>query len=186
MKKIYTFTLESDDYPSGRIRDDIRIIAAMVYEEIYNYIGDGVIPLNINKYIVYNQIGYSYRMSCGIDSGNRYVLKSDIYDDGYINYEPFIVGNKTFGMTIVDDSFDIIIVKQIVNYVLNLLKLNYRVLIEEFSYQSKNIDDESCRDFAINKIYNKFSYEGGKRTRLRRFLKNTFSRKNNNISVCGR
>ena len=93
MKKIYTFTIVAGDYPSGCIRDDIRIIASMVYEEIYNYIGDGVIPLNINKYIVYNQICYCHRIT-NVDLGIKYVLNSDIYDDGYINMNHLLLEIK--------------------------------------------------------------------------------------------
>ena len=186
MKKIYTITLDSEEGFSRCIGDDIRIIASMVYDQIYNYIGEDIVPLNINKYIVFNDIHYGHKVLYGINDGYKYLLQSDIYDDGYINYEPFIVGKKTFGMTIVDDSFDITIVEQIVNYVLNLLKLNYNFLIEEFPYQSRDIEDETCRDFIINKIYDKFSSGSVKRTRLRRMLRNTFSRNNGKIGVCGR
>ena len=78
------------------------------------------------------------------------------------------------------------ILESIVKYVLDLLKLNYKFTIESFPYQSKNISDESYRDGAINIIYDKFSSECIKRTRIRRLLKNTFSKKSNKISVCGR
>ena len=104
MKKIYTITLDNEDYPSECLWDDVRIIASMVYDYIYNYIGDNCIPLDVNSDIIYNNIFYSRCSKFACYERSHYQLDSDIYDDGYINYEPFIVGRNTFGMTIVDDS----------------------------------------------------------------------------------
>ena len=177
MKKIYTFTIDSDDCLSGRFKDDIRIIASLVYEEIYNYIGDDINPLDVNKNIVYNDICYRCGRVFDSYNGSYYMLISDKYDDGYINYEPFLVGKKTFGITVVDDSFDITIMNSIVQYVLSLLKLNYKIIIEEFSYEAKDINDERFRDDAMNKIYDKFTCGFGKRNKVRRILKNTFSKR---------
>lgn len=185
MKKIYTVTLDGEDCLSGRFRDNIRIIASMVYDQIYNYVGEGVIPLNINNHIVYNNLHCGRYLCPGYYGDSNYKLDSDIYDDGYINYEPFIVGKRTFGMTIIDDSFDITIIEKIVQYVLNLLKVNYKVAIEIFPYESKNINDESHRDAAMNQIYDKYSYYFMKRSKLVRLFKKSSCR-NNKVSTYGR
>jgi len=45
MKTIYAFTLESDDYHSDRFRYDLRLIAFLLYDKIYNYDGEGYTAL---------------------------------------------------------------------------------------------------------------------------------------------
>ena len=186
MKKIYAITLDGEEYLSGRFRDNIRLISAVVYEQIYHYNDEYSIPLNINRCIVHNDLCYARTFGSGCYNDSHYRLSSDEYDDGYINYEPFIVGNRTFGLTIVDDSLDMAIVESIVKYALNLLRLNYKFKIEVFPYESKNIDDESHRDVAINQIYSKYSYEYVRRNKLVRMLRNGFSRHGKNVGVYGR
>ena len=48
------------------------------------------------------------------DLSLRY-LDSDIYDDGYINYEPFLIGNYSFGLTVVDETIN----EEILYYLIN-------------------------------------------------------------------
>ena len=96
MKKICTFTLEGEDYPSKDYGDKLRLFAYMLYDLVYNYYGDGIIPLNINKNIVYNKLHVGF-----MNSG--YFFDSDVFDNGFINYEPFLIGTHSFGLTILDN-----------------------------------------------------------------------------------
>ena len=155
MKKIYSFTLDSDEYPSIRrnIYNDLRIIAYILYKEIYNYYGYEDCPLNINPLIEYNNLNE--------EKGTLFSYKfdSDKCDDGYTYYEPFIVGNKTFCFTIVDNNFDDKIISECLEYVMNLLRLNYKVIINKYEYNAKDINDERYREDTIRRIFNEFGYK---------------------------
>ena len=60
MKKIYSFTLSSDEYPSSsrKFAEDLRLIAHMVYSEIYNYYDDSQLVLNVNISLLSVSLGY--------------------------------------------------------------------------------------------------------------------------------
>lgn len=145
MKKIYTFTLESEDYPSRGFDSNLRLVAYMLYDTIYNY-DEGYNPLDVNKNIVYNKIHETYY-------GNGYYFDSDEMDDSLINYEPFIVGKKTFGFTINDELMSREVIDGLVMYVLNLLRLNYKVTINSFDYEARDREDERYRSKAIRLIF---------------------------------
>lgn len=146
MKKIYTVTLDNDEYPSGVFSDNLRIIAHFVYHYIYNYDDERHIPLNINKNITYNNL-YERNMDGG------YYLDSDEYDDGVINYEPFIVGNNSFGLTVDDDRITEDVLNKIVLSVMVLLGISYKVVINSVEYYSKDKEDERFRKKAIKLIF---------------------------------
>lgn len=165
MKKIYTFTLDSDDYPSRGLHDDVRVIAALVYDCIYNYYGEDNVPVSTSKNIVYNELRDAYHVD------GKYIMDSDKNDDGYINYEPFISGRRTFGFTVVDDSIGHSELREKVNYILSLVRVNYRVSIECFPYPSKDMDDESNRDAVINAINSRFGERYVRRNKLCRILR---------------
>ena len=152
MKKIYTFTLGSEDYPSEKFRYDLRLFAYWMYDKLYNYYGDGFIPLNLNNNIKYNAIHE------GIKRG-EYYLDSDIFDDGYIYYEPFLIGERSFGLTVIDDSIDEKTLQDLIKEVLSELQLDYSVIIGSACYCSKSSNDESQRRKAISLVYNNLRCE---------------------------
>lgn len=143
MKKICTFTLEGEDYPSKDYGDKLRLFAYMLYDLVYNYYGDGIIPLNINKNIVYNKLHVGF-----MNSG--YFFDSDVFDNGFINYEPFLIGTHSFGLTILDDLISEDILMDLVKQVSYMLKINKKVTIRTVLYNSKDIDDEKNRRKAMN------------------------------------
>ena len=149
MKTIYTFSLESDDYPSDSFDNKLRLIAHLLYDYLYNYTDENDTPLVINDNIEYNRINET---SCF-----QYKLDSDLYDDGCIYYEPFLVEAKTFCLTVFDNKINFSEIQNMVQYVIELLGLNYKVTINSVSYQAKNLDDESNRYNAIRLIYEKLS-----------------------------
>ena len=146
MKKICTFTLEGDDYPSKDYRDKLRLFAFMLYDYVYNYYGEGIIPLNINKNIVYNNL------HCKTMNGG-YFFDSEVFDNGYINYEPFLIGNHSVGLTIHDDLISEEDLMVLVSQVSYMLKINRKVTLKTVEYYSKDVDDEKNRRKAILTAY---------------------------------
>lgn len=142
MKKICTFTLEGEDYHSDIFKSNLRLAAYLLYDFIYNYDRDGIVPLNINKNIVYNNLHFD---------GNcvGYYFDSDVFDNGYVNYEPFLIGQYSFGLTIIDETLSEDKLMELASQVFYILKLNYKVTIKMVEYYSKNSDDESNRRSAI-------------------------------------
>ena len=155
MKTIYSFTLDSDEYPSTRrnIYNDLRLLAYMLYNEIYNYYGDEECPLDVNPLIEYNDLKEVREIF------SLYKFDSDNYDDGYTYYEPFIVGNKTFCFTVIDNNFDDRIINECLEYMMNLLKLNYKITINKYMYEARDINDERYREDTVRKIYDKHGYK---------------------------
>ena len=175
MKKIYTFTLMGDNYPSSKYDSDLRLFAYLLYDSIYNYDDDGRIPLDINDGIKYNQINYT------AGDGHGYTLSSDLYDDGYTEYEPFIIGDKIVGLTIWDDNFDMDVISKIAQETINLLNLKAHVIIRCFPYYAKDKNDESNRENALCMVFQKLGYEYDRKTKtnfLGRFIHNKRSKKN--------
>lgn len=169
MKTIYTFTLNGgEDAPEGKSFDyHVRMIAFMLYTELINYDDENIAtsPLNVNANITVNNIiSYSDNYKC--------ILDSDVHDENYINYEPFILGRNTFGLTIDNDNFTLDIMMELLDYVIKLLNLPYKYEIEvkTAKYKSKNVDDESNRDDAISSIADELRLEYIKRNTLGRRL----------------
>lgn len=183
MKKIYTFTLESEDYPSERFRYKLRLFAYLMYGELYNYDGDGFTPLNINDKIVCNRI-YDGKYD------GQYYLDSDVYDDGYINYEPFLIGNRSFGLTVVDDTIDENVLYELIRQVLFIMKFDCKVKINSVSYEATDINDETHRRKALCLAYANLGCEVppkkfGLNLSKKKILKRRYNM-NNFIRVMGR
>lgn len=160
MKRIYAFTLDGEDYPSSRFRYDLRLIAFLMYDKIYNYDGEGATALIINNKIRNNDIYEGYR-------NYEYYLMYDEYNEKYINYEPVLLNENSFALTIDDEIMSEEIIKDLMNEVLLqvffLSKIRYNYTIKTISYLSRNIDDEKnrkkaflqLRDILNGKIENK-------------------------------
>lgn len=152
MKKICTFTLEGDDYPSKDYRDKLRLFAFMLYDFVYNYYGEGIVPLNINRNIVYNNL-HCEKMDGG------YFFDSEVFDNGYINYEPFLIGKHSFGLTLCDDLISERELMNLVGQVLYMLKIDKKVTLRTVEYYSKDADDEKNRRKAIFTAYGNLGCE---------------------------
>ena len=142
MKRIYAFTLESDDVPSEKFGFNLRLIAYLMYDYVYNYVGENSAVLNINKNIVYNRILEVSR--------NEFYLESDFYYNKYINYEPFIIGDKTFAFTVFDGEISEEVLCKLLQQVLRLVGVNYRYVVNTGCYVCKDNSDEKNRRNAIN------------------------------------
>lgn len=175
MKKIYTFTLEGDDYPSSKYIENLRLVAHFLYHEILNY-GNYISPLNLNKNIRYNELNE------GINHlGIKYYFDSDECQDNFINYEPFIVGENSFGFTVNDDMINEDTISVLLQYVLSILGLNYEVRINSLCYDSRDNDDERYRSKAVKEILKRLGYKASKKVSLVRSLGN--NRHRNNVSL---
>lgn len=144
MKKIYTVTLEGGDRLSGGFKDNLRIVAVEVYAHIKGLYGDGNTPLDIDKCIVPNGLRYLYDTSLNYYTRTNFRLDSDLNSNKKIRYEPFIVDPKTFGITIVDDDFGEEELRKIVEYILRLFVLRYRINIKCFPSVSENKEVKRC------------------------------------------
>ena len=173
MKRIYAFTLDSDDYPSDRFRHNLRLIAFLLHDLIYNYDGEGFTPLIINKSIGFNEIHPG-------NSLNEYSLEYNEYNLKYVNYEPFLLGNKSFALTVNDEYIDEDTICNLMNEALLLVKVNYNYSIKTISYGSKDLEDESNRKKAISqlfKIIEKVKEETNKLVKKKEFNFSTLRRR---------
>lgn len=150
MKTIYTFTMK-DNNSFANYASKLRLLAYMLYDSIYNYYGEGKFPLNINENIIYNKINE--------DSRDRTIYKFDSElcgeEDNYY-YEPFLIGNNSFGFTIIEDDFDINIIKRLLKENLTLLNLDCQIDISTFVYEASELSDETNREMAIGAIMEKY------------------------------
>ena len=85
----------------------------------------------------------------------------------------FLSPDKSFGFTINDELMDEETLKELINYVLGLMKLNYKVVIDSECYISRNKEDESHRDRAIEMLFKRL---GCKFTRKFGLVKRLFYR----------
>ena len=177
MKKIYAFAFDEEDYLSDKWRNNIRLVAFLLYDSVYNYDEEDRIPLNLNKNIVFNRI-HEF-------SEHNYYLDSDCYDDGFINYEPFLINNRCFAFTVDDNLISEKDIRSLLNSVLYIVGISSSVRICSEVYSSKNKDDERNRWKAISAICNRTGYKYNKKTYL---VKRLFCRNKNkkNMNCCGR
>ena len=145
MKRIYAFTLDNDDYPSKKFGFDLRLLAYLLYDTVYNYDGDNYTALVINKNIMPNRIHDGFYP-------NEYYFDYDEYDDRNFNYEPFLLGNSSFALTIDDAIMSEETLRKLFDYVLRLTGLNYKYKVDSKNYFSNNKDDERNRKKTINSL----------------------------------
>ena len=151
MKRIYAFTLDSEDYPSEKFGHNLRLIAYLLYDAIYNYDDENTIALVINKNIKSNNIHDGYR-------DGEYYLDSDCCKSQSVYYEPFLLGKSSFALTVDDELMNEEVIcelmKQVLFEVYLLSGVNYNYKIRTISYFSKKKDDESNRKKAICQLHN--------------------------------
>ena len=178
MKRIYIFTLESEDYPSEIFDNNLRLMTYILYDCLFNYIDAGETPLNINDSIEYNRLNE--------DAFNhKYRLSSDLYDDGYLYYEPFLIGENSFAITVLDKMIDLSSIQELTNYVLYLLKLNYNVKIDSVAYEAQDLNDESNRYNALRIVYEKLGCKFDRKNNfLGRMLVSKLNRKREKSRKC--
>lgn len=176
MKTIYAFTLESDDYHSSKFRYDLRLIAFLLYDKVAKYYDDTYTALIMNSKIKYNEI-YIGR------SSSEYYLDYDEYNEKYFNYEPFLIGNKSFALTIDDqimtDETICRLMDETIYEIFLISKVNYSYSFKKNGYLSKDKEDERNRKKAILELKDMIDGKNLKKNELVR-------KKTMNISMFGR
>lgn len=164
MKKIYTFTLQNDKRTLDQSDQNLRLLAYMLYESIYNYYGDGRIPLDISDGIRINKL---------VENGEKrtYMLESEVFGDN-ICYDPFLIGENSFGLTISDSTFDGKIIERLLRENLRLLKIDTSVKVVSFRCEELAFDDLINREETIKKIYEWFGCKQKKSSFLGMFKNN--------------
>ena len=145
MKRIYAFTLDNDDYPSKKFGFDLRLLAYLLYDTIYNYDGENSTALVINKNIKVNRIHEGF-------GRDEYFFDYDEFDERNYNYEPFLLGNSTFAITIDDTIMSEETLRGLFDYTLRLTGLKYRYKVDSKYYYSSSKDDERNRKKTINEL----------------------------------
>lgn len=145
-KKIYTFTLEDDEYPSDIVVNNIRIIARLLYEEIkvQDYESDN--PILIQS----NMIQENYLSLISKDVYCQYKFESEGSRLEYYMFEPFMISERTFGITVNDGTIDEEQLLGLLDKVKKLIKCDYNFKINSFIYTGKNRIDESKRKKAMD------------------------------------
>ena len=177
MKTIYAFTLEGDDYHSNRFRYNLRLIAFLLYDKIYNYDGEGYTALIMNDKIKCNKIHKGY-------TDSEYYLEYNECNEKYFNYEPFLMGDRTFALTIddqiMDDNVICSLMDETIYEILLISRISYSYSFKKNGYLSKDKNDEKNRKKAILELRNMINGNLQKK-------KNDFVRKKSmNISMFGR
>lgn len=145
MKRIYAFTIYGEDFSSDSFTYNIRLMAFLLYDFVYNYYDDECIPLIINDKIKNNRIHEGYL-------NEKYYFDYNEYNDKYINFEPFFLGKRSFAVTINDELLGEDILYKLMDEVLFLMNKNYVYKINSIVYESKELNDEKNRKKAVHQL----------------------------------
>lgn len=146
-KKICVFELD-DEYSSNDVRNDIRLIADVMYEWIVD------LDCRSSKQIVIHSNGIYDNVLHKMTQRNeyRYVFESERVMNDYELYEPLFINDRMFGITVYDESIEISEMMKLLNRVVMSLGMNYRFSSREVVYDSRNDNDESNRKNALKGI----------------------------------
>lgn len=152
MKKIYTFTLDDSEVVSEEIRNNFRLLAFLLYDEINNYDIDRKILVK-NNHIKCNRLFESF-----VENKYYYRFESNKIMDGKCFFEPFIISDISFGITVYENSIGNDEVLMLLQEVKKLLKFNKDIYLDHIYYDANKDDDESKRVNAMKKIIEKVNY----------------------------
>lgn len=151
-KNIYTFTLDDDEYPSMSVVNDIKFIARYVYEEIFNSCDyEDVVSESRQS----NKLHVNELYDIKVRNGYVYLFESEKRMDDYRFYNPVMLSNRSFGITLTEADIGIDKIYKILNDSLKLMGFNYKFKIERYSYHTKDLNDETGRCELLDEITNK-------------------------------
>lgn len=154
-KKIYVFELD-DEYSSNNYKNDIRVIAEVMYEEVREVDCISSKQIIIHSNGIYDNILYESK----VGNEYRYTFESEKVNSNYELYEPLLINDRMFGITVYDESIEMYEMVRILNRVVEFLGMNYHFSIREIIYDSKNDNDESNRRNALKGIDKKKKERG--------------------------
>lgn len=148
MKKIYTFTLDDSEVLTGGKDTIVKVIAYIVYEKIRQIDYESLSPILVsNKTLKINELLEKYR-----DGQFVYSLLSEKDDNNSLMYQPVLIDENTFGITINDGTIDDGEIEVVLEESLKFMGWKYKFNIDSILYEAKNQEDESNRKNAIKKI----------------------------------
>lgn len=151
MKEIYAFTLDDDTPLSTDVCSHIREIAVLLYDELNIF--DRNILCTEDDNLIYNYLleKYSYETHSYI-----YKLFSDRANCDFRLYEPFVLNDRTFAITVYKDSISMEEMQYYLNRIMNSLQLDYKFNITTEEYISKSIKDRyNAIELLISKLDHK-------------------------------
>lgn len=149
MKRIYTFTLDDSECVSSEVFNVIRVMAYLIYTKLRELDYQSQNPILCNSSLLeYNEL---YERCIGSDKFS-YSLLSDKENKDKVLYDPVIINNNTFGITvnegIVNDG-DLAI---ILDDCLKFMHYNYKFNMNSIVYNSIMGNEYKARLDAINKF----------------------------------
>lgn len=136
MREIYVISLDDEIPLTDNVGSNIREIAYLLFDEFNKY--DREILSLDNDYLINNELYESYS-----STSDKYIYRftSDKSSIDYRMYEPFIIGDTSFGFTTYKDSTTEEEVRYILSSVSNTLNFNYNFNISKKIYNNNNINN---------------------------------------------
>ena len=151
MKEIYAFTLDDDIPLSNDVFSHIREIAVLLYDELNIF--DRNILCTEDDNLIYN---YLLEVYSNNNVNCSYKILSDKFKEDYRKFEPFIIGNRTFAITVYKDSISVDEIQLYLNRIINSLNLNYNFNITTQEYNGRSIKNRyDAIELLISKIDSK-------------------------------
>lgn len=134
MNKIYTITLDDEVPLSEKVISDIKQVVYILFDKIDSF---------DRKILVFDDEKSNLKRNQLLEIKNNgeyiYFFESEHSLTDNYRYEPFIINNRSFGFTVYDGSIEDEEVRELLNYSLNFLKLNYKFNIDSSLYYDDDI-----------------------------------------------
>ena len=154
MKKVYTFTLKDEDLPSVEEKSDINLIAYWLADTLENMSDEQRPILVSNKFLLDNPISDKV-----INNITGYSLESENDTQHYYNYNPTIIDERTFGITVYEERITDKEMLELLNQTLKEIGAfkearitNKSFIMETYRYKAENKDDETNRRKVLQEI----------------------------------
>ena len=128
MKNIYMISLDDDVPLSQSIRDEMRLLCYLVYDEIRRLDYENVSPILCNDGIDYNELLESYN-----NGEFHYRFMYNDIESG--KHEPFMINDTSFGFTINNDSISEDEIWHIIENYKKMIKFTYNLKLKKYSYE---------------------------------------------------
>ena len=142
MKKIYIVSLDDEVPLSDKIKDEVKVLAYLVYEEIQGYECEDGRQILCQDGIIYNEL-----LEKNVNGDYVHRFMHDDIESGM--YEPFMIGDRSFAFTINDGTFNDAEIRDIIYKVRIFSKINSKFVIDSVTYEE---DKKKNRLLAIKKI----------------------------------
>ncbi len=142
MKKIYVVSLDDEVPLSDKMKDEIKVLAYLVYDEIQGYEYADNCQILCHDDIIYNEL-----LEKEVNGEYVHRFKYDNVESGM--YEPFMIGDRSFAFTVNDGTLDGNEIISIIYKVRMFSKITSNIEINSVIYED---DKKKNRLMAIKKI----------------------------------